>query len=199
TGSFLTPPLITLVPLVIMLLLISCAYLLGFHSYRMHALVQITPLTLGLWSLAITYPILMFIALYGRVHFGFFGYGGFPGYFLHSFAPALAPVIGIAITTFAWHRLLWAVFWLLLGYNVAFLFGATFMQYLHFAGCGSNGFNRFNFASASACWTDWQLLTDNLDVLAYPWAALWLAAGGGAVVLGLCVLTGSMLATSPPN
>jgi hypothetical protein len=198
TGSFVTPPLITLAPLVIMLLLISCAYLFGVHSYRMHPLVQITPLTLGLWGLAITYPILVFMALYGRVHFGFFGYGGYPGYYLHSFAPALAPVIGIAITTFARNRLARAVFWLLLGYNVAFLFGATYMQFLHFAGCGSNGFNRFNFASASACWNDWQRLTDNLDALAYPGAALWLAAGG-AIVLGLCALTRSVLASGFTN
>jgi hypothetical protein len=198
TGSFLTPPLIALAPLIIMLLLISCAYLFGFHSYRIHPLVQITPLTLGLWGLAITHPTLVFMALYGRVHFGFFGYGGFPGYYLHSFAPALAPIIAIAITTLARNRLARAVFWLLLGYNVAFLFGATFMQYLHFAGCGSNGFNRFNFASASACWNDWQRLTDNLDALAYPWAALWLAAGG-AIVLGLCALTRSVRASGYSN
>jgi hypothetical protein len=90
------------------------------------------------------------------------------------------------------------VFWLLLGYNIAFLFGATFMQFLYFAGCGSNGFNRFNVAAASACWNDWQRLTDNLDVLAYPWAALWLTAAG-ALVLGLCVLTSLVLARSHTN
>jgi hypothetical protein len=38
-------------------------------------------------------------------------------------------------------------------------------------------------------------LIDNLDVLAYPGAALWLAAAG-AVVLGLCAL---MLAGSYAN
>ncbi len=32
TRSFVTPPLIALAPLVVMLLLISCAYLFGFHS-----------------------------------------------------------------------------------------------------------------------------------------------------------------------
>jgi hypothetical protein len=82
-----------------------------------------------------------------------------------------------------------------LGYNIAFLFGATFMQFLYFAGCGSNGFNRFNVASASACWNDWQRLTVNLDAFAYPWAALWLAAGG-AIVLGLCALKSLVLASS---
>jgi hypothetical protein len=38
-------------------------------------------------------------------------------------------------------------------------------------------------------------LTDNLDALAYPWAALWLAAGG-AILLGLCALISSMFASS---
>jgi hypothetical protein len=197
TASFVTPPLIALAPLVVMLLLISCAYLFGFRSYRMYPLVQITALTLGFWGLAISYPILVFIALYGRVHFGLFGYGGYGGYYLHSFAPALAPVIGIAITTFAQNRLARKVVWLLLGYNIAFLFGATFMQFLYFAGCGSNGFNRFNFASASACWNNWQRLTDNLDALAYPWAALWLAAGG-AIVIG-SAWTRSVLASNHTN
>jgi 4-amino-4-deoxy-L-arabinose transferase-like glycosyltransferase len=199
TFSFVTPPLITLAPLVVMLLLISCAYLFGFHSYRMYPLVQITPLILGFWSLAISYPTLEFVALYGpHLKLGIFGYGGYGGYYLHSFAPALAPVIGIAITTVARNGLARTVVWLLLGYNIAFLFGATFMQFLYFAGCGSNGFNRFNGASASACWNDWQRLTDNLDVLAYPWAALWLAAGG-AIVLGVCVLTSLVLASSHKN
>ncbi len=188
TWSFVTPPLIALAPLVVMLLLISCAYLFGFHSYRMYPLVQITPLTLGFWALAISYPILVRMALAGRMGLGGFGYGGQPGYYLHSFAPALAPVIGIAITTVARNGLARTVFWLLLGYNIAFLFGATFMQFLYFAGCGSIGTGRFNVAAASACWNDWQRLIDNLDVLAYPWAALWLAAGG-AIVLGLCALT----------
>ena len=58
------------------------------------------------------------------------------------------------------------------------------MQFLYFAGCASNrNFARFAVASASACWNDWQRLIDNLDVLAYPSAALWLAAGG-AIALG---------------
>jgi len=198
TGSSVTPPLIALAPLVVMLLLISCAYLFGFHSYRMYPLVQITPLTLGFWALAITYPTLVFMALFGGLRMGALGYGGHPGYYLHSFAPALAPVIGIAITTVARNGLARTVFWLLLVYNIVFLFGATFMQFLYFAGCGSNGFNRFNVASASACWNDWQRLTDNLDTLAYPWAALWLAAGG-ALVLGFCALTSSVLASSHTN
>ena len=198
TWSFVTPPLIALAPLVVMLLLIGCAYLFGFHSYRVYPLVQITPLTLGFWGLAISYPILALLALYGRLKPGALGYGGHPGYYLHSFAPALAPVIGIAITTVARNGLARTVLWLLLGYNIAFLFGATFMQFLYFAGCGSNGFNRFNVAAASACWNDWQRLTDNLDVLAYPWAALWLTAAG-AIVLGLCVLTSLVLARGHTN
>ena len=164
----------------------------------MYPLVQITPLTLGFWALAITYPTLVFVALYGRVYFGFWGYGGHPGYYLHSFAPALAPIIGIAIMTFARNGLARTVFWILLGYNIAFLFAATFMQFFYFAGCGSNGFNRFNVAAASACWNDWQRLIDNLDVLAYPWAALSLAAGG-AIVLGVCALTSLVLASSHTN
>jgi hypothetical protein len=196
TQSFITPPLIALAPLVVMLLLISCAYLSGFHRYSMYPLVQITPLTLGFWGLAISYPILVFVALHGRVGLGIFGYGGYPGFYLHSFAPALAPVIGIAVTTFARNGLARTVVWLLLAYNIAFLFAATFMQFLYFTGCGrNNGLNRFNVASASACWTDWQRLTENLDAQAYPWAALWLAAGG-AILLFLCALTSLVLASS---
>jgi hypothetical protein len=199
TFSFVTPPLVALAPVVVMLLLISCAFSLGFHCYRMYPLVQITPLTLGFWSVAFCYPVLEFMVLYGpSVKLGLFGYGGYPGFYLHSFAPALAPVIGIAITTVARNGLARTVFWLLLGYNIVFLFAATLMQFLYFAGCGSNGFSRFNVGSASACWLDWRRLTDNLDALAYPWAALWLAAGG-AIVLGLCALTSLALASSRTN
>jgi hypothetical protein len=135
------------------------------------------------------------MALYGRIPLGDMGYGGQPGYYLHSFAPALAPIIGIAITTVARNWLARTVFCLLLGYNVAFLFGATFMQFLYFAGCGSNGSARFNIASASMCWNDWQRLTDNLDAFAFPLAAFWLAAGG-AIALGLGASASLMFANS---
>jgi hypothetical protein len=195
TWSFVTPPLTALAPLVVMLLLISGAYLFGFDRFRMYPLVQITLLTLGFWALALIYPTLCEIALYGREKFGTPSYGGYPGYYLHSFAPALAPVIGIAITTVARNWLARTVVWLLMGYNVAFLFGATFMQFLYFAGCGSNGSFRFDVATASVCWNDWQRLTDNLDVLAYPLAAFWLAVGG-AVALGGGALAGLLLASS---
>jgi hypothetical protein len=69
------------------------------------------------------------------------------------------------------------------------------MQFVYFAGCGSNGSVRFNIASASTCWNDWPRLTDNLDVLAYPRAALWLAAGG-AIALGGGALASLVLAGS---
>ena len=195
TSSFVTPPLTALAPLVAMSLLIGCSYLYGLYSYRMYPLVQITPLTLGFWALAISYPTVVLMALYGRIPLGDMGYGGQPGYYLHSFAPALAPIIGIAITTVARNWLARTVVWLLLGYNVVFLFGATFMQFLYFAGCGSNGSARFNIASASVCWNDWQRLTDNLDALAFPLAAFWLAAGG-AIALGWGASASLMLANS---
>jgi hypothetical protein len=195
TWSFVAPPLPALAPVVVMLLLISCAFLFGFRSYRMYALAQITALTLGFWTLAISYPTVVLIALYGGMWMGAFGYGGHPGYYLHSFAPALAPAIGIAITTVARNWLARTMFWLLMGYNIVFLFGATFMQFVYFAGCGGNGTNRFNVASASTCWNDWRRLTDNLDVIAYPRAALWLAAGG-AIALGGGALASLALAGS---
>jgi hypothetical protein len=195
TWSFFTPPLTALAPLVAMLLLIGGFYLYGFHSYRMYPLVQITPLTLGFWALAIIYPTLVYMALYGRLRLGELGYGGHPGYYLHSFAPALAPVIGVAITTVARKWLARTIALLLLGYNVVFLFGATYMQFLYFAGCGSNGSVRFNVASASACWNDWQRLIDNLDALAYPLTAFWLAAGG-AIALASGASVSLVLASS---
>lgn len=195
TWSFVTPPLPALAPVVAMLLLISCAYLFGFHHYRMYPLVQVTALTLGFYALAISYPTLVLIAQSGRAPFGALGYGGWPGYYLHSFAPALAPVIGIAITTVARNWLARTAFSLLMGYNIVFLFGATFMQFLYFSGCGSNGSVRFSIASAGVCWNDWQRLTDHLDVLAYPMAALWLAAGG-AIALGGGSLASLVLAGS---
>jgi hypothetical protein len=162
---FVTLPRAAWAPLVAMSLLIGCSYLRGLHSYRMYPLVQLTPLALGLWALALIYPILIYMGL------GIFDY---PGYYLHSFAPALAPVIGIAITTLTRNWLARTVVWLLLGYNIVFLFGATFIQFLYFAGCDV----QFNVASASACLNEWQRLTDNLDALAYPLPALWLAAVG---------------------
>jgi len=193
TSSFVTPPLMALVPLIVMSLLIGYYYLYGLCSYRMYPLVQITLLTLGFWALAISYPTVVLIALYGRLSIGNMGYGGQPGYYLHSFAPALAPIIGIAITTLARNWLVRPVVWLLLGYNVVFLFGVTFLQFLYFAGCGSNGSARFNVASARMCWNDWQRLTDNLDLFAFPLAAFSLVAGG-AIALGWGTLASLMLA-----
>ena len=140
----------------------------------MYPLVQITPLTLGFWALAIIYPILVFVAMGNGA-----GYGG---YSLHSLAPALAPIIGIAITTIARHWLARTVFWTLLAYNVVFLFGATLMQFVYFAGCGSDGSSHFDVASVSACWGGWQSLIDNLSVLTYPRTAFLLAAAAASAL-----------------
>jgi hypothetical protein len=194
TWSFVTPPIIAMLPLVALSLLVSCAYLYGFHNFRMHVLVQITPLTLVFWTLAMIYLILVFIALYGRVPFSGLGWGGTPGYYLHSFAPALAPVIGIAIARIVPNFSARTVFYFLLSYNFAFLFGATFMQFLFFAGCGSYSRSaRFSIAAAGVCWNGWPRLIANLDVFAYPLAALWLAVAA-AIVLGLCVIASLALA-----
>jgi 4-amino-4-deoxy-L-arabinose transferase-like glycosyltransferase len=168
SGSW-SPSFVILAPLVAMSLLIGFSYLYGLRSYLMYPLVQITLLTLGFWALATIYPTLVFIGL---------GYFDFPGYYLHSFAPALAPVIAIAIATANRNWLARTAIWLLLAYNVVFLFGTTFMLFLYFAGCNT----RFTVASASACWNDRQRLIETLDVLAYPLAACWLAAGGAIVL-----------------
>jgi len=69
------------------------------------------------------------------------------------------------------------------------------MQFLYFAGCGSNGSARFSIASASECWNDWQRLTNNLDTLAFPLAAFWLVAGG-ALALASGASASLMLANS---
>jgi hypothetical protein len=184
TMSFVIPPLTALSPLIVMLILISCAFLFECSNYRIYPLVQITIFTLIFWFPAIIYPTLLYLLVnMTSAGFGGFAFGGYGGYYLHSLAPALAPAIGIAITAVARNWLARALVWLLLGYNVAFLFVATFMQLLYFAGCGSNGSNRFNFAAASICWNDWQSLIDNLTVLAYPLTALSFAAGGLAALL----------------
>jgi hypothetical protein len=187
TWSFITPPRKAAIPLVALTLLIACAYLYGLRRHIMHPLVQITPLILGFWALAIIYPTLQFVAM---------GNGaGYPGYYLHSLAPALAPVIGIAITTIARHWLARTAFLTLLGCNVAFLFGVTLMQFAYFAGCGSDGSPRFDIISASACWSNWQDLQSNLSALAYPLAAFWLAAAG-AIALSFGAWASLTLASS---
>jgi hypothetical protein len=163
----------------------------------MYPPVQIRLLTVGFWTLAVIVLTFGFLAQTG-LDFRTFGYGGPPGYYLHSLAPALAPVIGIAITTLVQKRLAGTVVWILLGYNIVFLFGATFMQFLYFAGCGSNGSRRFNIVSASACWNDSPRLIHNLDALAYPLTALWLAAGG-VIAVGWGVLTSLLNVSSDKN
>jgi hypothetical protein len=198
TGSFVTPPLVAILPLIVMWLLIGVAYIYGLRSHSEHPLVQLIPMTLGFWALAITYSTLDYMALFGRLSFDALGWGGYPGYYLHSIAPALAPIVGIALTTVARHRLGRTAFCLLLSYNVVFLFGTMFMQCLYFAGCGSNDSARFNIAFATECWNDWQSLTDNLDVFSYPLATLWLATGG-AIALGWSAWASLTLANSPTS
>jgi hypothetical protein len=184
TWSFVTPPLAALIPLVVTLLLISRAYLFGFRSYMIYPIAQITLLTLCFWAFAIIYHTLVYTtSINGAFGRGTFGYGGYPGYYLHSFAPALTPVIAIAIASVARHWWARILAWVLLSYSIVFLFGATFMQFLYFAGCGSNGSQRFDVASASACWNHWQYLSGNLDTLAYPLTAFCFAAAGG-IALG---------------
>ena len=165
-GAILTPPLITYLPLV------SVVLLLGWGNIRQSgisnltatdwvALLTLTGLLVGLFN-----QIAVWIALWAEA--------AIPGYYLHSFAPILASLAGRGMAGIKTSRLYSRAMLGLLFLPLFFLPLGMIVQAQYLSGCSTDQPMMFyyNVFSSGPCATDLPKIIDNLSVLAFPLQAL---------------------------
>jgi hypothetical protein len=126
TWSLVQPPLASLVPLAVMALLMVIGYVWYVRTNQLATMDRISLVTLAVLLVGILYQSLVLFA--SRTGWGV-------AWYLHSFMPILAPLLGCAVAGIAplrWGR---SIFFTLLFYPLAFLPFALGLQGMFFAGC----------------------------------------------------------------
>jgi hypothetical protein len=132
--------------------------------------------TLAAVLLGMFYHAMVFIAAYASA--------GAPGWYLHAYAPVVAPLLGFALAGLSeWRRLRWVIALLLL-YPILFLTVIMMFQMAVFSGCVDKRADMPipNFAAAP-CATDVAVIFERLGVLAYPATGAALFAAGLLLML----------------
>jgi len=193
TWSLVQPPRIASpLNLTFMALMIGC--ILWLRNSRVQLPDWLSILTLARVLTGMFYHVLVFIAAYASA--------GAPGWYMHAYAPALAPLLGFGLAGMhAWHRFRW-IFALLLLYPSLFLTAVTMLQAAIFAGCVDKKADMPlpDFAAAP-CVTDVSVIFERLGVLAYPVvAAVLFAAGMMLMLIGVVAAVRLIFfdRTSPP-
>jgi hypothetical protein len=176
TWSLVLPPLASLVPLAVTALLLVIGYVWYVRTNPLTTIDRVALLTLVVLLAGIFYQSLALIAS---------GVGSGVAWYLHSFAPILAPLLGCAVAGIAARRGGRSIFFILLFYPLAFLPFVFGLQGLFFAGCITKRADLayYDLASATACTRDLAAVYDNLAVLAFPAAASAFFAAGWVLML----------------
>jgi hypothetical protein len=167
TWSFVRPPLVTLIPLVLTPPLLVLGYILSARARPFESVLDwVPPLTAVVFLAALLYHSLILIAL---------GTPGAPAWYLHAFAPVLAPLLGRGLAGIFAARGLRPIALVLMLYPTIFLLFAFTVQGLFFAGCGGpKGPNSsfYDLASGSSCAADLAVIYQNLSAISFPQVAI---------------------------
>jgi hypothetical protein len=192
SWSAILPPRLTEIPLAILVVVVAAGWMARVaRTKRICDLDAVAAMTLALFVLALLWQILKFIALFA-VHSG-------GAWYLHSFAPLLAPMVGRGLAEAAAWRRARPLVGALVIYPVLFLPFATALELFHFAGCldQSPGDPHVGLAAFAACAAVPREIFGNLAVLGNPALALALfGAGWMAMLIGVVLVVARCL---PPE
>jgi hypothetical protein len=178
SWSAILPPRLTEIPLAILVVVIAAGWMRQVvRTKRISDLDSVAALTLALFVLALLWQMLKFIALFA-VHSG-------GAWYLHSFAPLLAPMVGRGLAeAAAWRRPRLLVGALVI-YPLLFLPFATALELFHFAGCLDQpaGDPHVGLGAFAACAASPREILGNLAVLGNPSLAIALFGAGWIVML----------------
>jgi hypothetical protein len=178
TWSFVRPPLVTLIPIVLIPPLLAVGYVSSVRARRFESVLDwVPPLTAILFLAALGYHSLVLIAL---------GAAGAPAWYLHAFAPVLAPLVGGGLAGTFRARVWRPIVSALIFYPTIFLLFAFAVQGLFFAGCGGPKAPDSSFydpASGISCAAHLAVLYDNLTAFSFPGMALVCFAGGWVLMM----------------
>ena len=188
TWSFVLPPLLSELPLALLILFIVLGYLRAIVRAPPRDSEWIYPVTLVLFLAGLFHHALIYFALLATI--------SVPAWYLHSLAPVFAPMVGRGVAeTLRW-RLARPFAGALLLYPTLFLPFGTGILALYYAGCGDKYPNQeyYNFWSANSCISDVASIIHNLSVLSNPWASIGLFIVGWVLMLIGMILSIRMLA-----
>ena len=177
TWSLVRPPFASLIPLVLIPPLLTLGYVWSVKTRPLNMLDWVAPSTMILFLVALCYHSLILIAL---------GTPGAPAWYLHSFAPILAPLLAYGLAGIIAARGWRPIVSVLVFYPMVFLLLAVGMQGLFFAGCGGPKEPNSSFydaSSASSCATHLAVIHDNLSVISFPQLTAVCFAGGWILMM----------------
>jgi uncharacterized membrane protein YeaQ/YmgE (transglycosylase-associated protein family) len=162
TWSFVVLPPISTLPLIIMTLLLAAGYVGVVRRSVLQSIDCVPAITFAILLSGLCYHALIFIAAYKAI--------GGPGWYLHSFAPILAPLVGYGLARNASLCVPRVVMSILTLYPLVFLPVMMGISGLFFAGCGLRyqTFPISDISSALSCASDINGILRNLSVLSYP-------------------------------
>jgi hypothetical protein len=177
TWSFVMPPLLSELPLIILVFVIVVGYLRAVVRTPPSGSEWIYPLTLAFFLAGLFHHLLIYLALLGAISVGV--------YYLHSLAPILAPMVGRGVAEVCRWRATRPFLGAILLYPSLFLPFGTGVLALYYAGCGDKYADRafYNFSLAQSCILDVTGIIHNLSVLGEPWLSITLFIFGWTLML----------------
>ena len=191
TWSFVRWQPVSILPLTTTIWLIAAGYLGAARDSVRKPMDCLPALTFAALVLALFNHSLIFIAAYGAV--------GGSGWYLHSFLPILAPLVGFGLARTVLIRETRGVMFVLGLYPLLFLPAMMLTQGLFFAGCNlrPDEISPIDSSLLLGCLGDLSGKVHNLSILSYPWVAIlvfccgWvlLAVGVGGSMFALWTAT----------
>jgi len=177
TWSFVIPPFITLVPLIVLSLMLLGGYICQAVKRQPTAVEWVPTIMLAGFMAALLHHQLVFLASIGNP--------GVPGWYIHSLMPVLAVLLGYGLATMMSHTLLRVVFLPLAFYPLLFLAAAFAVQGLFYAGCADTPFRRTyaEYVPLLSCLRDAPTVLERLAVISFPNAMLTFFAVGWVLLL----------------
>jgi uncharacterized membrane protein YeaQ/YmgE (transglycosylase-associated protein family) len=166
TWSFVRWPPISILPLTTMIWLIAAGYLGAARDSVRKSMDCLPALTFAALLFALFNHSLVFIAAYGAV--------GGSGWYVHSFLPILAPLVGFGLARTVLISETRRVMFVLGLYPLVFLPAMMLTQGLFFAGCDlrPNETSPIDPSLLLGCLGDLSGKVHNLSMLSYPWVAI---------------------------
>jgi uncharacterized membrane protein YeaQ/YmgE (transglycosylase-associated protein family) len=163
TWSFVRWPPISILPLTTMIWLIAAGYLGAARDSVRKSMDCLPALTFAALLFALFNHSLVFIAAYGAV--------GGSGWYVHSFLPILAPLVGFGLARTVLISETRRVMFVLGLYPLVFLPAMMLTQGLFFAGCPNEN-SLIDPSLLLGCLGDLSGKVHNLSTLSYPWVAI---------------------------
>jgi uncharacterized membrane protein YeaQ/YmgE (transglycosylase-associated protein family) len=180
TWSFVRWQSVSILPLIVMLWLFAAGYLGAARDSVRKPMDCLPALTFAALLFALFNHSLVFIAAYGAV--------GGSGWYLHSFLPILAPLVGFGLARTVLISETRRVMFVLGLYPLVFLPAMMLTQGLFFAGCDlrPNEASPIDLSLLLGCLGDLSGKVRNLSILSYPWVAIsFFFFGWAALALGV--------------